>query len=195
VSNIAEKIQRLEMLMPFPDHPNLVSESDWLPFENKTGLIFPDEAKVFFSVYGCGAVDGIFSLTAPMCFCNPGETKHESNIYYWGFDCEQRQHDDLETPPLYPTQGGVYFWGHSGGSVSFGWHTGLKDNKAEFLLDKIVGFYSTKPHEYRVGFLDFVFYLVTEGQDWIDPHPREQRGIHFYQPWPPATSERKRISL
>lgn len=102
-------LEQIMGLMEVPSDVKTVSSEDWSLFELQTNLILSEDFKVFVSVYGCGSVERIFFIRAPMCEIAPGITSYEENLVRWEADKDI----DYSVPnftkiSLYPDPDGVY---------------------------------------------------------------------------------------
>ena len=155
-------LEQIMGLMKVPSNVKTVNLEDWSQFESQSNLIFPEDFKMFVAVYGCGSVEKIFFVTAPMCEIAPGITSHEENLVRWEADKDI----DYSVPnftkiPLYPDLDGVYIWGHSFDAVSYGWKTASEDGKVFAMPEETIAFDKFGEKKELGSFLEVVLSVIS----------------------------------
>jgi hypothetical protein len=67
-----DKLSEIMKLLPVPENPDRVTETDWNEFETREKMIFPEDFKAFINVYGCGKINNTLEIMAPMCLRKKG---------------------------------------------------------------------------------------------------------------------------
>jgi hypothetical protein len=79
MSNEAALLE-IQKLLPAPQNPDRVTKADWGEFEARERVFLPDDFKAFIDVYGCGTVNKMLSVMAPMCLERKGSFKAPSTL-------------------------------------------------------------------------------------------------------------------
>ncbi len=77
-----EKLHEIMTILPVPENPDRVTEADWTEFETREKMIFPDDFKAFINVYGCGKINNMLEIMAPMCLYHKGGTRAPKKLIF-----------------------------------------------------------------------------------------------------------------
>ena len=69
------KLLQIMEILPVPENPDRVTETDWKVFEARENMQFPQDFKDFINVYGCGTINKTLQILAPMCLAQKGAVR------------------------------------------------------------------------------------------------------------------------
>lgn len=120
-------IESLKQLIPHPAEPTFPgSQKEWIAFEKKTGLRFPEEYYTLLNIYGSGRfLGGEFKVANPFDPDDENFAEHELRRLRE----TKVDHPDEVPYPLFPEAGGLYPFGIDGNGNTFLWITNSSSDK------------------------------------------------------------------
>ncbi len=76
------KLSEIMKLLPVPENPDRVTETDWNEFETREQMKFPEDFKAFINVYGCGKINKTLEIMAPMCLSLKGGVRAPEKLIF-----------------------------------------------------------------------------------------------------------------
>lgn len=137
---------------------NINNYKEWSKFEEKLGIVLPNDYKYFITTYGTVSINNFIWFLTPFSKDENINYLKKMNIMLQSYSISKKIFPEYFIHNIYPEKDGILPWGYTENGDELYWKTSEKDNWEIVIYESR----SSNFCIYKMEFTEFIYKLITK---------------------------------